>query len=546
MVNSTNSAYASNIARWRKNRIVFKGADEVKKNPDQFIFRLGAHMKTATQPNADLYYQNYVKFCPCYNPTSRTISSFLGSLFRKSLLLTETTLTEPFKNRFGVDGETIYSFSKNLVGEVLLQGRAGMLIDYPAIDTSNMTKAEYEESGIQPYATLYRAEDIINWKVQVRKGKQVPVLVVLTNQVEDPFNDDIFEEKLVTQYTVLSLNENNIYTVDTYLEGVTPTTATPIKSTKAEFYHVNTVTPKINGKPLDFIPFFVVTSRGVTWDMVESPMSPIVDMNISYFNLEALLAHSLVLTSSPTPVIVGYNSESGTIRLGGSEAIILPAVSGAGASYLEFTGAGVESVRQQMKDTLSMIGTLGSKLLDPAQGASNISAESLEINSASELSVVTAIALASSEALTKAMRIMVDWNSEKEYTEKELQKITVAINTDLSGGLISANHINSISLLNNKLLLSDKETFELFKRGELIDNDKTYEAHDKEIKESKFYDMLFTDLVNESQSNIPTKDQVQDSVNNTDVAPERYLSTDNPFDPNAKKKGTTPDSGNPD
>ena len=212
---------------------------------------------------------------------------------------------------------------------------------------------------------------------------------------------------------------------------------------------------------------------------------------------------------------------------------------------MEYSGPGVASIQTYLQELVERIATLGSKIISPKDG-SNLSAEAITITSSGQNSVLTSIIIGVSEVLTKSLKTMVKWDSEKDLTDKQLEDVFCNVNTDFNPSILSANHINAVSLLNNKLLLSDKETFEILKKGELIPNSKDYKEHQKEIKESKFYDLLFGDLVNESQSNIPTKDQVQDSVNNTDVAPERYLSTDNPFDPNAKKKGTTPDSGNPD
>ncbi len=533
-----NNIYLQNKDRWIKNRDFYEGADAVKKKADMYLPRLGAHKGE----NGNYYYETFLKNAVYYNTVNRSVSAFLGLSFRKPPLLTNPELTERYRHNFGSDGASLFAFAESVIKETLLQGKCGVLVDFPAVDTQSLSKAEYEAQQIQSFCAMYTAESIINWKEEIRKGKKVLTLVVLKSEVIDPNNLDPFSDKTVDSYTVLKLDESNEYVVETYIQ----VSDGAINSSSDNYYDgcylYESIKPKMQGKPLDFIPFYVVTPQGVTMQSIPSPLSPIVDLNQAHYLMSALIQHAFILCSSPTAVFSGLSGDQqNSILLGGSSAILLP-LQGT-AQYLEYSGQGVTTMQTYMQELVTRIGTLGSKIIDPAQG-SNLSAEALTITSSGQNSVLTSIIIGVSEVLTRALRIMVQWDNEKEISSKTLETVNCQVNTDFNPSIISANHINSISLLNQKLLLSDEETFDILKKGELIDNSKTFKDHQKEIESSRFYDMVFGDLAMEAQSSIPSKQQVEDSVIDTKTNPDRFLSTENPFDPNAKK-ASTPDTGNP-
>ena len=534
-----NSIYLNNIARWIKNRDFYEGSDQVKKKADAYLPRLGAHKGE----NGNYYYETFLKNAVYYNTVSRTVNSFLGLSFRKPPLLTNPELTERYRHSFGSDGSSLFAFAESVIKETLLQGKCGILVDFPAVNTQSLTKAEYEAEQIQSFCAMYTAESIINWKEEIRKGKKVLTLVVLKSEIIDPNNIDPFSDRMVDSYTVLKLDDSNEYVVETYVQ----VSDGDINSNSDNYYDgcylYNTTKPIMQGKPLKYIPFYVVTPQGVTMQTVPSPLSPIVDLNQAHYLMSGLIQHAFILCSSPTAVFSGLSGDQqNNILLGGSSAILLP-LQGT-AQYLEYSGQGVTTMQTYMQELVSRIAVLGSKLLDSKGEGSNLSAEALTITSSGQNSVLTSIIIGVSEVLTRALRIMVQWDNEKEISSKTLETVKCQVNTDFNPSIISANHINSISLLNQKLLLSDEETFDILKKGELIENSKTFKTHQKEIEKSRFYDMVFGDLAMESQSSIPTKGQVEDSVKDRKTDPERYMSTDNPFDPNAKK-ASTPDTGNP-
>ncbi len=69
-------------------------------------------------------------------------------------------------------GTSLFGYAKNVVQEVISVGRSGTLVDW---------EGDFEQRA---YASAYRAEDILNWRVERVNGRNVPTLIVLRERAE--------------------------------------------------------------------------------------------------------------------------------------------------------------------------------------------------------------------------------------------------------------------------------------------------------------------------------------------------------------------------
>ena len=102
---------------------------------------------------------------------------------------------QEFANDADMLGTSLTAYAKMVVGDVIGLGRAGTLVDWES------------EAEQRAYAVFYRAEQIINWRVERVNGRNVPTLVVLREQViakPGPDSDE-FELGMVEQIRVLRL-----------------------------------------------------------------------------------------------------------------------------------------------------------------------------------------------------------------------------------------------------------------------------------------------------------------------------------------------------
>ena len=101
-----------------------------------------------------------------------------------------------FANDADMLGTSLYGYAKNVIYQVMGVGRAGTLIDW---------EGDFEN---RVYASLYSAEQIINWRVERVNGRNVPTRIVLKESAvrsSASQASDAFVEEMVEQIRVLEL-----------------------------------------------------------------------------------------------------------------------------------------------------------------------------------------------------------------------------------------------------------------------------------------------------------------------------------------------------
>src|SRR3546814_13958870 len=97
--------------------------------------------------------------------SSDVCSSDLGMIFRKPPLVEHPEAMGGFMEDVTLGGVSFQSFAEMSVDEVVTVGRAGVLVDFPRVETGGFTLADAERMDLRPFWRLYKAEDILNWRV---------------------------------------------------------------------------------------------------------------------------------------------------------------------------------------------------------------------------------------------------------------------------------------------------------------------------------------------------------------------------------------------
>src|SRR5687768_6343870 len=150
-VNSTHPSYDENAEAWQRIRDVLAGDTTIKRAGEKYVPRLDSQ--------TDDEFQAYVERGFFYNATARTVSGYIGMIFRRDPVLQLPDKASPLHkplsavvNDVDLLGTSLNSYSKNLVHDVVALGRAGTLIDWDG------------ESEQRAYVSMYAAESILNWQ----------------------------------------------------------------------------------------------------------------------------------------------------------------------------------------------------------------------------------------------------------------------------------------------------------------------------------------------------------------------------------------------
>ena len=388
-VDSHHPLYDSMSDSWQSCRDCVAGQKAIHAAGERYLPKL------TDQTDSD--YQAYKTRAQFFNATWRTISALSGMIFRRPPVIDVAPSVEPYLEDVTMSGISFHILAQRATLEVLTTGRLGVLVDYPQQSVEGMTLADAQKLNLRPSMNTYPAESIINWKTTWSRNRTVLSMVVLTESAAlEPDNE--FEHKTETRYRVLDLF-NNQYRVRVFR----------INDKKEDEQVGKDLFPLMNGKPLDFIPFYFIGVDDMTPEIDDPPLNDLVDLNLDHYRLDADYKHGLHFTGLPTPVVSGYTRENENEKLyvGSSSAWVFSDPR-AKATYLEYTGQGLSAIQAAKASDEQNMAILGARLLSSEKRAVE-TAQTAQIHRAGESSILSAISSTISIGLTMALNTFCEW-----------------------------------------------------------------------------------------------------------------------------------------
>lgn len=476
-VNNTHPDYDAALPAWTRARDVMAGEDAIKAAGIRYLSKLDSQ--------TDEEYTAYKSRASFFNATARTAEVYLGLIFRRPPFIKvpegQAALAKAmgeFVNDTDMLGSPLAAYAKSVVNEIITVGRAGTLIDWE--DTV--------ENRV--YASLYRAEQIINWRVERINGRNVPTMVVLAEASSQKAEgrsqkgeEDEFEHTLTEQIRVLRLVEGGGLRDE---RGTDPSEGKREyecvveiwrteneKNGKQEWKLVETRTPKRLGKPLPMIPFVFHGSQHSLPAIEKLPLADIITVNLDHYRLDADYKHGVHFTALPTAWVSGFD-KSATLRIGASTAWVTD-TPGATAGFLEFKGQGLETFERAMSRDERLMAVLGSRLLEDQKKVGE-TATAIELRQSGENSILGNIALNVGASLTQVMRWAYWWNSTEPMPDEiTTEQVLIELNTDFSNKGLASQDIQAIVGAWQAGAISRDTMTELFRRGEVLPEGRSME-----------------------------------------------------------------------
>ncbi len=278
---------------WRKCRDAVAGQEAVHAAGETYLPRLSGQSPAAYEA-----YRNRALF---YNATRRTLDGLVGLLFRRPPLVEVPAGAEALARDADLSGRGLEALGRTVTREVLTTGRCGMLVDFPRLETAYTTAAQAEAAGARPFLRLYPAEAILEWTTA--SVNTVPTLVHL-----------MLSEAEGQRRRILSLTDEG------YVQDVQQRDETGHWQPAGK-----TMIPRMNGAPLERIPFVFAGPRESRPEVADPPLLDLVNVNLSHYRTTADLEHGAHFTGLPTAVITGHTPAEGeNLSIGGNAAWVLP------------------------------------------------------------------------------------------------------------------------------------------------------------------------------------------------------------------------------
>jgi hypothetical protein len=459
-VDTKHSEYHEYYEIWERCEHAAEGQDEIHEYGVKYLPRLSGQN--------DAEYFAYKQRALYYNATARTVDGLTGMLFMKPETIEAPAAMDSIIADVTMGGLSLHQFAEIIAEEVITIGRVGVLIDYPPI-VNAVTLAQAQAQGARPYATMYDAESIINWKTGRINNVEQLTLVVLEEENEIPVDE--FESKCEPQWRVLDL-VNGAYRQRVFR-----------KDKRGEFILVEEIYPQINGRVINKIPFEFFGVRDNTPCVDKPPLLDLVDVNLSHYRTTADYEHGLHFTGLPTPVVTGYYSDdkSASLRIGSGTAWLLPDPQSK-AFYLEFTGQGLGELREALRSKEAMMATLGARILAPEKRAAE-AAQTANIHRSSENSVLASIAQSISVGLTHVMEWLRDWSN-------ITGDVKVDLNRDFIPNSMTAQDVDVLVKSWQAGAISANVLFENLVAGDIISQETSFDDEQERIKSNPAGSMM--------------------------------------------------------
>jgi len=464
IVDTQHPEYAKMATQWKKCRDTSAGREAVIAAGIEYLPALKD--QTVEEYNAYKLRANYVNY------VWKTIDALKGMLFRKPLAIETASAVEPLLKDVTMDGRSMHIFAQQTAIEVLTSGRTGVLVDYPQANTVGMTAAEAARLNLRPIMSMYKAESIINWKQERIDNEIKLTLLVLTEDATLPGNE--YEHKTETHYRVLDLSMMNDLA-----------SGKPLRTYRQRVFRINDkkedeqigfdIFPQMNSKHLDFIPFIFIGIDDTTPCVEEPPLIDLADVNLTHYRANADYAHGLHFTGLPTAVVSGYTPENAGDKLyiGSASAWVFPDPQ-AKASFLEFTGQGLQALEKAIDKLEQQMAILGARLLTTEKKAVE-TAQTAQIHRAGEVSILASIAMTISIGLTEALQIFSEWAGVED------KKAGIELNRDFVPVGMTSQELTALMGAWMSGGISHEVLFQNLQQGEIIASDLTFEEMQAQI-----------------------------------------------------------------
>ena len=406
-------------------------------------------------------YAAYLKRTLYFNATARTIDGLSAMIFRRAPVVTRPPDMDGFVADATFEGSSLVSFAEQLVHEVLVSGRCGIIIDFPRSDDADITLAQAGQLGHRPFLRLYRGEDILNWRVGTVDNRTVLMQVRLFERIEQPAEDDgEFDSEAVEQIRVLDL-----------VDGVYRQRLFRRNKDKEWAPYGDPMFPQRDGAPLDFLPFRFAGPRDTSARIAKPPLLDLVNVNLSHYRSAADLEHGAHFVGLPTPYVFGTAEAPTTI---GPTVVWHAAESGVQVGMLEFTGSGLATLERLLDRKEQQMAVLGARMLFPEKRAAE-AAETASMHRQGENSALAALANAVGRALSEAMVIARDWMG-------AVGEAAIALNTDYLPTPMSPQMLVALIQAVQAGHISRRTFFANLQRGEIITADTAFEDELSDIE----------------------------------------------------------------
>jgi hypothetical protein len=383
-------------------------------------------------------YTSYLKRGHFIGAPSMTLRALVGIALRKDPVIALPARLEPLRLSATNDNAPLAILIEDTVREVLAMGRLGLLLDFPTTGTTATTI---------PHISTFKAESIEEFQTEYVGGKKVLTSVHLAS-------DERFDGADVYYHLYL---EDTIYKFRRFI----------LDDKKDRVNVSDEVIPVVGGKALNSIPFCLVSHEGIRPEDVTPPFLSLCKTALAHFCTSCDRRHSLHLTAAPTPWLSGsVPANKVPTAIGAGALWALP--EGCQVGMLEFTGAGIAAMRDEMQDLVDVMASQGARMLSATINR-NEDISTATQRTRSELALLHGTVVATEAALNWLLRLAAEW------VGASPDETSVAMSRDFIETSLDPKAAETQMRLWQAGAISRQTLYENLQTGEIARADRTWE-----------------------------------------------------------------------
>lgn len=325
------------------------------------------------------------------NATSKTLEAFCGLVCQNDITLNDDvsdeikTICENFDNKGNHLNVVVRdAFERSFAGCCVI------LVESPS--TKANSAGDQKRLGLQPYAVLYDAHDVINWDYRVNEVSRKTELTLIVLRERKSVQSGMFLREVRTQYLVYWLDENSKVKWQRWEEQK--------KENSNETECVAITEPAVIEKQTE-IPAALI---GKLKD--KPPLRDLAYKNLEHAQMYSDYKSIVHKTCVPIPYTTGVSGEEfgKTVKIGGSM-IHLPASENT-IGFAEVTGASIDKVKNAIDDIKQDMAMLGLAMLAAQPTKGDVTATQTMLDSIQETSALQVRANQLKDAIERAFGFM--------------------------------------------------------------------------------------------------------------------------------------------
>lgn len=467
-VDIQSTEYQKDINSWEKVRDCVEGSKAVKAKTTIYL------PQPSPSDNNAKRYESYLLRANFVNVTARTLNGLAGAVLRKPPKIDLPPQLEYMEVDSDGSGCSIFQSSKETLSDVIQVGRAGLLVDFPAIEGDTPVTLQEEQSlNLRASILKYKAESIINWK-EVKVGAETILKMVVLTETEDLFDEnDPFQNKTITVYRLLALDKSGNYYQEEYIQSSETGTKGTFVLRKERAY------PRLaDGSLLNRIPFIFIGSKDLKPTVDKSPLLDLADLNLSHYRNSADLEEMVFVVGQPTLIMTGLSQnwiddkKRKPAKVGSRSSISLPI--GADAKFIQINESQLADKVMARKEEQMV--AIGARVITKQTGGVE-AAESLRIKASGESSILSNIAGNVSEGYTRALRISAL------FMGANPEDVVFELNMDFLAEKLTPDEARMLAELWQKGIFPKADLRDALRKGELLRKDREDEDLDQEVND---------------------------------------------------------------